>query len=39
MAAYEFEEEFEDMAEVVEAVAYFVGHPEFLIPPAVGYAA
>jgi hypothetical protein len=40
MSAYEFEEEreYESMEEVVEEVAYFVGHPEFLMVPQVGYA-
>jgi hypothetical protein len=41
MAEFEFDE-FEDGAsveEVVEAVAHFVGHPEFLMEPAIGFAA
>jgi hypothetical protein len=41
MSAYEFEEEreYESMTEIVTEVAYFVGHPEYLMTFAViGYA-
>ena len=40
MSAYEFEEEreYESMKEVVEEVAHFVQHPEYLMEPMVGYA-
>jgi hypothetical protein len=41
MTAFEFEEEreYETLEQVVEEIAYFVGHPEFLMRPQVGYCA
>ncbi len=40
MTGFEFEEEreYETLEQVVEEVAYFVGHPEFLMKPQYGYA-